>query len=263
MSLFKDGEDNTPQITPDKAFEALTGPGGKYDRTKYQSDEEMLKAMAFGKYEADRTLEIRNRTEDQLREDYKKLREEYNSGPSLKETLDQYFANLKAQQTPEHTHTGNEQSVLDETKAKDLFSSMYKQTKAAEQAEANVRLVESKLQEAYGSNYSTVLKQKVSQLGLTEDFINNLAATHPQVLFKTLEIDRPAGENFQSPPSSSRRSDPFQSGQKRTWSYYEKMRKEDPAKYHDPKTKAQMTKDYQALGSEFEDGNWITPKYIH
>lgn len=260
MTLFKDNDE--PAITPDKAFEVLTGPGGKYDRTKYASDEEMLKAMAYGKYEADRTLEIRNRTEDQLRDDYKKLREEYNAGPNLKELVDEIKA-LKAQHTPE-SPTGNEsQSVFDETKAVSIFKDLYSQTKAEEQAAANVRLVESKLQEAYGSDYSKHLKQKVSQLGLTEDFVNNLAKTHPQVLFKTLELDRQQGEGFQSPPSSSMRSDLSSGGQKRTWSYYEKMRKENPTKYHDPKTKAQMTKDYQILGKEFEDGNWQTPKYIH
>jgi len=264
MTLFKETPPNDDQVTPDKALETLTGPGGKYDRTKYESEADMYKAMAFGKYEADRTLEIRNRTEDQLREDYKKLREEYNAGPKLKEVLDQIAA-LKQQQTPDHTPTGNEQqSVLDETKAVGLFKDLYQQTKAAEKAAENVRLVESKLQEAYGADYSRALKQKVSQLGLTEDFVNNLAATHPQVLFKTLELDRPAEDGFQSPVSSSVRSDPFKmGGEKRTWAFYEKMRKSDPVKYHDPKTKAQMAKDYQVLGKEFEDGNWVTPKYIH
>lgn len=259
MTLFDNVDDQLPQVTPDKAFETLTGPGGKYDRTKYKSEEEMYKAMAYGKFEADRTLEIRNRTEDQLREDYKKLREEYNAGPKLKEVLDQ-IASLK--QTTPDTPTGNEQSVFDETKAIEMMKSVIQQTKNAEREESNMQTVESKLQEAYGPDYKKHLKQKVSQLGLTEDFVNSLARSHPTVLFKTLELDR-ATEGFQAPVSSSIRSDPFQGGPKRTWSYYQKMRKEDPARYNDPKTKAQMTKDYQALGDAFEDGNWVTPRYIH
>lgn len=263
MTLFKDdGNEELPVVTPDKAFETLTGPGGKYDRTKYASEADMYKAMAYGKFEADRTIEIRNRTEDQLRDDYKKLREEYNAGPKLKEVLDQIAA-LKQSPTLETPTSNQDTSVFDETKATDIFKSLYQQTKAEEQAQANVRTVESKLQEAYGPDYSKVLKQKVSQLGLTEDFVNNLAKTHPQVLFKTLELDQRQGEGFQSPPSSTHRTDQFQGGPKRTWSYYEKMRKEDPTKYHDPKTKAQMTKDYQTLGNEFEDGTWVTPRYIH
>lgn len=258
MSLFNESGD---AVTPDKAFEILTGPGGKYDRTKYADEAEMYKAMAFGKLEADRTIEIRNRTEDQLRNDYKKLREEYNAGPSLKETLDQYFASTKAQQTPDNTPAGNDsQSVFDENKAQSLFKNLYQQTKAEEQAQANVKLVESKLKEAYGEDYSRSLKQKVSELGLTEDFVNGLAATHPQVLFKTLELDRKPGETFQAPAASTRQIDPS-TGKKRTWSYYDKMRKENPTQYHDPKTKAQMQKDYAALGKEFEDGTWMTPKY--
>lgn len=263
MTLFDDGnKDQLPEVTPDKAFEILTGPGGKYDRTKYKDEAEMYKAMAFGKLEADRTIEIRNRTEDQLREDYKKLREEYNTGPKLKEVLDQ-IAELKQQKTPENTPTGNDQqSVFDETKAMTMVQQAIQAAKQEEQAAQNLRMVESKLQEAYGEDYKRHLKQKVSQLGLTEDFVNTLARSHPQVLFKTLELDR-QGEGFQSPPSSSRRTDLSSSGPKRTWSYYEKMRKEDPTKYHDPKTKAQMTEDYRRLGNEFEDGNWINVKYIH
>lgn len=44
---------------------------------------------------------------------------------------------------------------------------------------------------------------------------------------------------------------------KRTWSYYEKMRKEDPDQYHNPMTRAQMLKDYQALGKDFQTGNFF------
>lgn len=265
MTLFDDtgSDNNQPEVTPDKALEVLTGPGGKYDRTKYKDEAEMYKAMAFGKLEADRTIELRNRTEDQLREDYKKLREEYNAGPKLKEVLDQ-IAGLKQQQTPDHTPTGNDQqSVFDETKAMDMVKQALQLSKAEEAANNNLRTVESKLQEAYGPDYKRHLKQKVSELGLTEDFVNTLARTHPNVLFKTLELDRQSGENFQSPPSSSYRTDPFKGGPKRTWAYYDKMRKENPAQYHDPKTKQQMAKDYAALGKEFEDGSWVSPSYTH
>lgn len=261
MSLFDDKQEET-HVSPDQAFELLTGPGGKFDRTKYKDEAEMYKAMAYGKFEADRTIEIRNRTEDQLREDYKKLREEYNAGPKIKEVLDQIAA-LKQSPTPEYTPAGNEQqSVLDETKAADLFKSMYQQTKADEQAAANERLVESKLRESYGEDYNKVLRQKVSQLGMSEDMARTLARTTPQALFKALELDQ-AKEGFQSPPSSSHRTDQFQGGPKRTWSYYQKMRKEDPYRYNDPKTKAQMTKDYSELGNAFEDGDWVTPRYIN
>lgn len=263
MTLFDDtGSDNNQNdVTPDKAFELLTGPGGKYDRTKYKDEAEMYKAMAFGKLEADRTIEIRNRTEDQLREDYKKLREEYNAGPKLQELLDQMKIQ-REQQTPMTPQGNEQQSVFDETKAMSMVQQALQAAKQEETAANNMRLVESKLQEAYGQDYKRSLKQKVSQLGLTEDFINSLARSHPNVLFKTLELDRQS-ESFQSPVSSSRRTDLSTGGPERTWSYYEKMRKENPTKYHDPKTKSQMTEDYRRLGPKFEDGNWIDVKYIH
>ena len=43
---------------------------------------------------------------------------------------------------------------------------------------------------------------------------------------------------------------------KRTWSYYEKIRKDDPARYRDPKTHSQMFQDAIALGDAFADGDF-------
>jgi hypothetical protein len=42
----------------------------------------------------------------------------------------------------------------------------------------------------------------------------------------------------------------------RTWSYWEKMRKENPALYRSPAQSAQRIKDAMALGKDFEDGDY-------
>ncbi|WP_454632427.1 hypothetical protein [Bradyrhizobium cenepequi] len=42
----------------------------------------------------------------------------------------------------------------------------------------------------------------------------------------------------------------------RTWSFYEKMRREDPRKYREPRIQEQMVRDYKALGEKFEDGSF-------
>jgi hypothetical protein len=42
----------------------------------------------------------------------------------------------------------------------------------------------------------------------------------------------------------------------RTWSYYEKLRKENPNLYRTAKTHEQMVQDAMALGDEFKDGDY-------
>lgn len=247
MNLL-DTNQNDPQIDPNKNYlEELVGDG-----KKFKTPEE----LARGKAEADLFIEQMKRDNEELRQDYLRLRDEHNSGPKLQEVLNQ-LAELKGQRAPQLPEGNEDKSVLDEAKVANLVAEMMKQSKAAEREAENVRKVESKLQEAYGPDYKRVLKQKVSELGLEDSFVNNLAKTYPDVLFRTIGVDQRSGEGFQAPVSSSVRRDPFGTGTKRTWSYYQKMRTEDPARYHDPKTKQQMFKDYQELGSAFEDGNWI------
>lgn len=42
----------------------------------------------------------------------------------------------------------------------------------------------------------------------------------------------------------------------RTWSYYQKMKKEDPDRYWKGKTQEQMVIDASALGEGFQDGGF-------
>ena len=42
----------------------------------------------------------------------------------------------------------------------------------------------------------------------------------------------------------------------RTWSFYEKLRKENPNLYRTAKTHEQMVQDAMALGDDFKDGNY-------
>lgn len=252
MNLLDNTDQNDQvQIDPNKNYlEELVGEG-----RKFKSVEE----LARGKAESDLYIEHMKRQSDELRTDYVKLRDEYNTGPKLKEVLDQ-LAELKGQRAPLLPEGGSQDtSVLDETKVADLVASMLQQSKTADREAENFRKVESKLQESYGSDYKRLLKQKVSELGLEDGFVNDLAKRHPEVLFRTLGLDQArSGDNFQAPVSSSVRRDNFGTGApQRTWSFYQKMRKDDPARYHDPKTKSQMFKDYQELGSRFEDGNWV------
>jgi len=238
------------QIDPNKNYlEELVGDG-----KKFKSPEE----LARGKMEADMYIEHMKQRMDELRQDYTKLHSEYNAGPKLKETLDQYMQELKQTQGSQLPPAQGEQSVvLDENKVSELVKQHIQATKQLDAEESNARTVESKLQAAYGPNYKQIVKQQIDQLGLSVEFFNDLARKHPSVLYRTLGLEGQRQDGtFQAPPTSTQRGDPFAGAPKRTNAYYQKMRQTDPVKYRDPKTQDQMYKDYIALGHEFEDGDW-------
>lgn len=257
MNLLDDtNQTDQVQIDENKDYLAeLTGPGGKFDRTKYQSDADMYKAIAKGKAHSDLYVDHLKARHDELRTDWSKMREEYNAGPKLKELIDQLAA--KQHTNVEPPERNDDKPVFDPTQIESLVEAKLSQAEQKRKEEANYKMVESKLKESLGVNYQQVLKQQVDQLGLDKDFINDLARKHPQVLFKTLGLDQQAKENFQTPPQSSQRRDPFAPNTpKRTNAYYQKMRKEQPSLYRDPKIQDQMFKDALALGDEFNDGDW-------
>lgn len=259
MNLLDDTNQNDQvQIDENKDYFAeLTAPGAKFDLTKYDGDPmKAAAAIAKGKWHADATLEHRNKSYDELRNDWMKLREEYNAGPKLKEYLDQ-LVNQKTQIEPQHTLVDDKQPVYNPDDIEKLLESKLTAREQARREEANYKMVEAKLTEHYGPQFASVLKQQVDQLGLDKDFVNDLARKHPAVLFRTLGIEgQKTGENFQSPPTSSQRRDPFAPTTKRTNAYYQKLRKEKPVEYRSPKIQDQMLKDAIELGDAFNDGDW-------
>lgn len=256
-------DNNTPtdqndqiQIDENKDYYAeLTGPGGKFDRTKYASDDEMNKAIAKSTFHGTQYIDFMKARQDELRQDYVKLREEYNAGPKLKETLDQYFASQRQSQEPNLQMAQEDKSVpFDENKLNDLVRQHISANKQADAEDANAREVESKLQSTYGPNYKQIVSQQISQLGLSADFFNDLARKHPAVLYRTLGLEGQKQDgSFQAPPNSTMRGDPFAGPKKRTEAFYQEMRKKDPVRYRDPKTQNQMFKDANEQGDAFFD----------
>lgn len=262
MDLLNDTNQND-QVQIDESkdyFAELTAPGAKFDLTKYDNDPmKAAQAIAKGKWHADATLEHRNKSYDELRNDWKQLREEYNAGPKIKEYLDQLVAERSNHNEPT---VDDNKPVYDPQQIEKLLEekmdAKLRQREIERRQEANYRMVESKLAEHFGPNYQGALKQQVDNLGLDKDFVNTLAKDHPEVLFRTLGIGLKQDDNlFQTPTQSTQRRDPFAPTQKRTNAYYQKMRKDNPELYRSPKIQDQMLKDAMALGDDFKDGDWF------
>jgi len=239
-------EEETTTIDPNKNYlEELVGEGKKF---KTAED------LARGKYEADTYIEIMKKRQDELRADYLKMRDEAMAKAKLEELISKLDNKQSHVDEPK-----NEERVkpLDLNEIDTLFSNKLREHEVARKQQENLKLVKDKLIERFGNNYQSTVKQQIESLGITEEVFTQMAQNYPQMVFKTLDIDKPrATEQFPAPPRNSVQGLP-QSGKKdRTWTYYQELKKTNPRLYYDPKIAKQMHDDYQRLGEAFEDGDF-------
>jgi hypothetical protein len=243
---------------PKSYLAELTKEGGKFDKSKYASDADLIEALAKGKWHADSALSIKEKAFDDMSADYLRMKEEVDKGPKIQDIIDQMnkFSNNNNQVIPE---TPGQVPGFDPKQIPSLVAQEYAANKLADAQAANRREVQAKLVERYGNNYQAHVKQQITELGVSEDLFNSLAANNPRMLIRTLGLDQEQiTDTFQAPPRNAMRTDQFapRGGEKRTWSYYQNMKKTNPAQYSNPKTQAQMHMDYMNLGREFEDGDY-------
>lgn len=244
------GGSDLPPIDPNKKYlEELVGENKKFKD---------LESLARGKYESDTYIPLLERKLDQMREDYKKLREDSTAQATLKDLIEKMSKQpLASSELPPANEVVQPKYNPDEIK--NLITSEIKQSKADEKRRDNYNLVKDKLTERYGSNYPTVLSKQIDELGITGEELTEMAMRSPNVVIKTLGLDtQPQQEGFQSPPRSNLRNDSFspKGKDKRTWSYYQELKKTNPNLYNEREINLQMQKDYAELGSAFEDGDF-------
>ena len=247
--LNQNNQDLPPQLDRSKNYLAdLVGPDKKF---------KTVEDLARGKAEADSTIELFKKRQDELRTDYLNLREEANAQAKLQDLIDRLE---NPQNTPVVTQpvTDIKQPTLDPTQLSSLVSKEIVNYETNKKRTENYNVVQSKLQEMLGSNYQPILAQKMNALGLTADEINETAKRSPTAFFNMMELNnKPQTNPFQSPVRSSQRNDNFlPNQQKRTWSYYQEMKKADPKMYYNSKIANQMLDDMVELGDAFKDGDF-------
>jgi hypothetical protein len=248
-------DDLLTDIDPNTNYlEQLVGDG-----KKFKTPEELAK----GKHESDLYINTLTQRMDELRDDYARLREDYNSRAKLEEVLDQYKTDKLSgsNNEPLAKEVVNTPALKPEDISAMFATEMQKQ-KQLEREDANFKVVQAKLRERFGSNREA-LKQHLDDLDLSEDAVRDLAKRNPKVVLRTLGLDdsRPSND-FLAPPRSVQRSDNFApKTTKRTWSWYQDLKVKDPVKYASKETTLQMHKDYQEQGPAFEDGDFYDNKY--
>lgn len=249
--LFSQDDNLETQIDNNKNwFEELVGENKKF---KTPAD------LAKGKAESDHYIRILEKRLDDLRNDYTSLRNDATSRANLEQLVNQ----LREAQRPASSDNQNanedmsNKPVFNPDEVKSMISNELQEFEKKRSAEQNYKLVSDKIRQHFGNNYQSALTQQISELGMSPEEFNDLARRNPNLVLRTLGLDRPATQDtFQPPPRGSQQTSFTPTTEKRTWSYYQKMKRENPAQYHNPKTAIQMEKDYLALGTEFEDGDF-------
>ncbi len=255
QSLLTEQSDPTT-VDEDQALELLIGPGGKF----YDPDrEQAIKKMAKGKLEADLYITSQNLQLDEVKNDYSRLREEYNAGPKLQELIDKMTqTQLTDSESPDAREVETKPAYSAE-ELESIVSSQLSKMKVQEKEQENFKFVQAKLKGKFGDNYSQALKQHIEQLGVTEEYADDLAKKNPNLFVKAFELDAPRQQDnsFFSPVRSTQRNDSFSpASPKRTWMWYQRLKAEQPSVYNNPKTQVQLHKDRIALGDAFKDGDY-------
>ena len=241
-------EDLPPDVDPDKNY--LTELVG--DGKKFKTPEDLAKGKAI----ADQYIEILKKRQDEMRADYLKVRDENVSRAKLEDLMAQLEKKLTSSEDTQAKEV--KPDTFDPKQIESLVTTKLQEHEATRKETSNFNLVKGKLQERYGKNYKEALEKQIDELELTETEVNIMARRQPKALLRTLGLDKePVSEQFQSPPRGQRSNAFTPAGpKKRTWSYYQELKKTKPDVWFDRQTAIQMQQDAIELGEAFQDGDY-------
>ena len=239
------------EIDPNKnLLEELVGDG-----KKFKTPEE----LARGKAEADRFIQ-------QLQGELAGLRTELSTRQTLEQLMDKMSADKGTENTNQshnqNSQVGDGQNVKAFTE-EDIARLVEERLSKAEQArihQSNLAHSKKALEESFGPDYVTHLKAKAQELGVSEEYLNNMAKETPKAFLKLVEADgaqRATAPSLFSPPPSqqlpSQSNRSFAPTGQRKQSWYEDLKRKNASEYWSPAIQNQMHKDAISLGETFFD----------
>lgn len=203
--------------------------------------------LARGKAEADRYVELLKRQIDDLKREV-----------NTRTSLDAFKTELEALKNPQPVNpqpasTPDTQAPkIDESSLEALVESLLLRKEAQRAQETNSQKVSRVLEENFGPNAQQILNQKAKEVGMSLSDLKNLSLSSPAAFFRLVG----AQEGVQrAPQTGAVPSGSHQVGSSvphgaRGHSYYERMKREQPSKYNDPKTTSEMIRDMATLGRD-------------
>lgn len=233
-SLFEtnDGEDQT--VT----FDSLVGEG-----KKYRDPDAVAKAVL----EKDRFIE-------QLKAENATAREELRSRTNLEEIVNQLKAGRTPQPNTETPPTQRQDPVVEPQPSEDLDVKLRKLLEAEKSKDNKLRNIETAtngLKERFGADYKQTLSSIVNELGVSQEFIDDLAATSPSGFLKLVDSVKAPDDRRPVAPPVNRAPTPNTHTGRRNKAYYDEIRRTNINEYLSPKVQQQLYKDAMEQGENF------------
>ena len=211
-----------------------------------------VQVLAKSKLESDNYIK---QLEDQL----KQIREDVGKQDYVTKLLEQLQNKAPATTNgspvaPKDNNGGTNTSETKPDISEDVLKRLVEQTLTEREktstAKQNQDFVRNELVTKYGTEAKVVLEKKASELGLSMQRLNELAAESPSA-FLTL-IGEPK-KDFKPIVNGSINTSAasMQAPTERDWSYYQKLRKENKSLYYSPKVQQQLMQDKMRLGERF------------
>ena len=243
MTLFKD-QDDQDSVDPNKNYlDELVG-----EDKKFKTPEE----LARGKAEADAFVE-------RLKSELSGLRQELSTRLKLEEVVDRISKQPPSSEPePKAPEQGDLSAILSPEKVKEMVAQTISDSEKAGRRQRNMALVEQKLQEAFGPTFRRTVKNEAQQLGLGEDFLNNLAAEQPTAFLKLFNVTPQPEVNSTatSAPRSQVNSEALgfrPDSSVRRKSYYDNLRKTKPSDYWSVSVQNEIHREAHKQGPSFFD----------
>ena len=207
--------------------------------------------LAKGKLEADgyiKTLEeqLSQMREDMNKQDYQaqileQLQNKATESATVGTAAPNNNGSTETQDTTASLSENDLESLVEKTLVKREQDSVIKQ---------NLTQVDQELVNSFGTEAAAKVQEKAKELGMSMERLRDIAAESPSAFF-TL-IGQPQ-QTFSPMVQGSVRTEGvnMQASNTRDWSFYQKLRRENPNQYYSPKVQQQLIQDRMKMGDKF------------
>ena len=252
--VFTEGTE-TAQTTQPEQTQEETSPQGSFLSKLVEAKGENWKdpeVLAKGKIEADGYIQTLEGQLTQMREDLKKkeYQDEVLEQLQKKATESTAVNNGVPNNNNSNTEGENTTRNLSEEDLKSLVEQTLNQREADAVTKTNLQRVDEELDKSFGTNAEEVVKKKAAELGMSMDRLSEIASESPNAFFTLIGEPKPT---FNPMVNGSVRTEGvnMQVSTDRNWQYYQKLRRENPNQYYEPKMQQQLLQDRMRLGDNF------------
>lgn len=223
----------------------------EWAKSKFSNDKGELDVAALVKSTYNKEKHIQN-----LEAETSGMRSELDKRLTIEEFMDQLKTsknNTSGTETETRSEvSGEAPSAQDKSisskDVNDIVANALKEERTRMTQQQNLQLVRDELTKVYGPNYQEKLNTKATELGLGQDFLGNMAVTHPKAFLKIMTDGAPSREqpsqqnSLFTPPRSTTNVQAItqRTRSDESWESFEQIRKEDPRRYWSVEVQAKM-----------------------